>query len=313
MSGFDYTVKGSDKGLTYIFRDEANKYNGFDESKVDWQKVMTVFDKIQAEKQKSGGSIFTGSQDKTSAGYGSSYVIKENDKIELTEAELKEIYTAMGVDVSKGKKPDAEETDPNTPEGMRTTAQSGVYYDPKTKKHYKNDSSGKPVEMKPVQDGAVITQVNEDGSHFERCKYENGNYSVDLFDKDGKIKSYVYYDSNKKKISETIYNDKGQKIFERDYETGRYSRFHYHPNGKLKTEDVYNNSNKKWVKTTNLDANGNFVNGKSPKETWVYKKLSNGKEICVITDRKTKAVHYETYDDSTGKWVNCTVKGTISP
>ena len=46
--GFDYTVSGNDKGLTYIFWEQAKKQAGFDGTKkIDWNAVMNVFDQIQ--------------------------------------------------------------------------------------------------------------------------------------------------------------------------------------------------------------------------------------------------------------------------
>ena len=50
--GFEYTVNSNDKGLSYIFLDQAKKLEGFDENKkIDWNQVMNVFDEIQKEKK----------------------------------------------------------------------------------------------------------------------------------------------------------------------------------------------------------------------------------------------------------------------
>ena len=58
--GFDYTVSGKDKGLTYIFLEQAKKQAGFDSSKrIDWNSVMTVFDEIQQEESRKASSCST--------------------------------------------------------------------------------------------------------------------------------------------------------------------------------------------------------------------------------------------------------------
>lgn len=102
--GFEYTVNGNDKGLSYIFLEQAKKLDGFDESKqIDWNQVMNVFDEIQQEKQAEQGSLFEGDMDKTKKGYGNSYKIKKDDKIVLTDAQLNKIYKAMGVDLNKSQ------------------------------------------------------------------------------------------------------------------------------------------------------------------------------------------------------------------
>ena len=103
MGDFEYNVQKSDKGLSYIFLEQAKK-SGYDTSKnIDWNKVMSVFDKIQTDKQKSGDKLYSGGNDKTSAGYKTSYIINEGDKIQLSEGEMNEIYQAMGFDVSNKK------------------------------------------------------------------------------------------------------------------------------------------------------------------------------------------------------------------
>lgn len=68
--GFDYTISGKEQGLTYIFLEQAKKQAGFDANqKIDWTKVMSVFDEIQKEEQAEGQSLFHGGTDKTRAGW----------------------------------------------------------------------------------------------------------------------------------------------------------------------------------------------------------------------------------------------------
>lgn len=100
--GFEYTVNSNDKGLTYIFLEQAKKQQGFDASKkIDWNKVLTVFDQIQKEEEAEGQKLFSGGTDKTRSGWGKSYIIKAGDKINLSDEQLNKIYGAMGLDLSK--------------------------------------------------------------------------------------------------------------------------------------------------------------------------------------------------------------------
>ncbi len=100
--GFEYTVNSNDKGLTYIFLEQAKKQQGFDASKkIDWNKVFTVFDQIQKEEEAEGQKLFSGGTDKTRSGWGKSYIIKAGDKINLSDEQLNKIYGAMGLDLSK--------------------------------------------------------------------------------------------------------------------------------------------------------------------------------------------------------------------
>ncbi len=97
MADFNYEVKKGDLGLTYIFLDKAKDlgYQG-DKKKVNWNAVMSIFDKIQQEEKTQGEQLYSGGNDKTKAGWGKSYVIKAGDKISLSESQLDEIYEAMG-------------------------------------------------------------------------------------------------------------------------------------------------------------------------------------------------------------------------
>lgn len=100
--GFEYTVKENDRGLSYIFLEQAKKQAGFDASKkIDWNKVCTVFDEIQKEKTEKGDSrLFFGGTDKTEKGYGSSYQIRAGQKISLSDDQMNKIYGAMGLNLS---------------------------------------------------------------------------------------------------------------------------------------------------------------------------------------------------------------------
>ena len=97
MADFNYEVKKGDLGLTYIFLNKAKDlgYQG-DKKKVKWNEVMSIFDKIQQEEIAEREQLYSGGNDKTKAGWGNSYVIKEGDRISLSESQLAEIYKAMG-------------------------------------------------------------------------------------------------------------------------------------------------------------------------------------------------------------------------
>ena len=114
--GFDYTVSGKDKGLTYIFLEQAKKQAGFDSSKrIDWNSVMTVFDEIQQEERQEGQQLFHGGTDKTRAGWRTSYIIKEGDKISLSENQMNRIYEAMGVELRGAAQPTPPAPNQNPP------------------------------------------------------------------------------------------------------------------------------------------------------------------------------------------------------
>ena len=314
MADFEYTVKSTDRGLTYIFLEEAKKYKDFDATKsIDWNSVMAVFDEIQTEKQQSNSSLFSGGTDKTRSGWGSSYAIHENDKIELTEAQVNKIYQAMGVDVSKGKKTDTPADNsggnpaqdpakkpaqtPGVPTGMHATDRDGVFYDEETKKHYQRDDAGNVVEIKPVNNNAKITQYNQDGSHYEREYIEGGGYILYLVDTNGKNKEKTSYGSDGKRQWELRYDDKGNIVRELYYKDGKLNKI---------VNNEYNDKNQK-VKSRRYDGSGKFkseeryeyhTNGKT-KTKKVFG--SNGK-LSYINKYHTngKQSTYQKYKD--GKW-----------
>lgn len=126
MADFNYTVKKGDLGLTYLFRDKAKElgYEG-DANKVNWQKVMSIFDQIQEEEKAEGETLFSGGNDKTRAGWGKSYVIKTGDVINLTKAQLDKIYTAMGFKKIENAGGSASAGDPNGAAGAGSANGAG--------------------------------------------------------------------------------------------------------------------------------------------------------------------------------------------
>lgn len=109
MSDFNHKVGKGEKGLSYIFLEQA-KAQGFEGKDVDWTKVMSVFDEIQTEEKAQNQSLFSGGTDKTKAGWGKSYKIKAGDKIELNETQMNRIYEAMGFNKTEKPAAKAEKT-----------------------------------------------------------------------------------------------------------------------------------------------------------------------------------------------------------
>lgn len=97
MADFTYTVRDGDRGLSQIFLKKAKEagYEG-DASKINWQRVLSVFDEVQAEEKAEGEQLYSGGNDKTCAGWKTSYIVKIGDVINLTRAQIDKIYTAMG-------------------------------------------------------------------------------------------------------------------------------------------------------------------------------------------------------------------------
>ena len=97
MADFTYTVRDGDRGLSQIFLKKAKEagYEG-DASKINWQRVLSVFDEVQAEEKAEGEQLYSGGNDKTRAGWKTSYIVKIGDVINLTRAQIDKIYTAMG-------------------------------------------------------------------------------------------------------------------------------------------------------------------------------------------------------------------------
>ncbi len=228
--GFEYTVNANDKGLTYIFLDQAKKLDGFDESKqIDWTQVMTVFDEIQQEKKAEQASLFEGESDKTVKGYGTSYKIKKDDKIELTDAQLNKIYEAMGVDLNKAHRTTSA-TDPNLPQkgenlskktssldnlekASRGDVQDGEILVGNRIYNYVNgvvvlsrDTDSKTSRMILRDNNGNVTEFND----YENDK--NGNpVKMYIYDKNGNIKEYreFVHDSNGRTLKTIFRNPDG--------------------------------------------------------------------------------------------------------
>ena len=219
--GFEYTVNSNDKGLSYIFLDQAKKLEGFDENKeIDWNQVMNVFDEIQKEKEADNESLFSGGTDKTKKGWGTSYTIKKDDKIQLTDGQLNKIYEAMGVDLKKAKRtPEAKVTPPTKD---TKPPKKGEDYSNRTAELTDLEKAGKKdiadgtteIDGKTVnyKDGYVTSVIdkkaktsrfilrNDDGSvkEFNDNENDENGFPVKMFiyDKDGKLTEVREFEGN---------------------------------------------------------------------------------------------------------------------
>lgn len=213
MGDFEYSVKKGDKGLSYIILDEAKK-NGFDTNKdIDWNKVMSVFDKIQAEKQKNNEKLYSGGNDKTNAGYKTSYLIDEGDHIKLSEEQMNEIYQAMGLDVSKKKGtdlskkvmlPPEEETqqlfaNPNSEKKLKNG--NIIKFDIKGRKDEVRDSNNKLIRKYYYPDSAT-PNLNQNYSYIN-YEYDSNNRKTRAI--------YIDINGNVVKYSDFVYDQNGKE------------------------------------------------------------------------------------------------------
>ena len=185
---FEYTVSNKDRGLTYIFLEQAKKQEGFDSSKkIDWNKVMSVFDEIQKEEKAEGQKLFSGGTDKTRAGWGSSYMIKAGDKISLSDEQMNKIYGAMGLTINKTKtpptSPEIPKQDQNPPAADKTPPQTST--PPSAGEDLrKNKLSLLNPLLLQHKEYADQTVLNKDGTSYT---YNADGYVKSVQDKDGNI------------------------------------------------------------------------------------------------------------------------------
>lgn len=179
---------------------------------------------------------------------------------------------SKGADNKKGSEP--VKNNNNEPKNLRKTYKEGVYYDEKTKTHYKKEN-GKWVEVKGYYDDSKVKQYNKDGSWIETSPWG-----------DGSAKSWCR--ANGTKIKEELYDNAGKRwgLLEYDNDGNRAKYIRYtngkadyaatdYPNGKVKAKTYY----EKGKTTTNYyNQNGTktkrIEKGKGYTQTWIYQ---NGK------------------------------------
>lgn len=183
----------------------------------------------------------------------------------------------------------------NEPKNLRNTYKEGVYYDEKTKTHYKKENN-KWVEVKGEY-GKVI-QYNKDGSWIE--KDSNGNKT--WCRADGTIIKEEQYNKENGKLSLLReYDKQGHRTKSLYYENGKiYYAANYYPNGNLKLATVFE---KDYTATESHDKNGvrtkRVEKYKDRTRTWVYQ---NGKRLKYI-NKTSIGVETQLFDPKSGKHI----------
>lgn len=204
---------------------------------------------------------------------------------------------SKGADNKKGSAP--VKNNNNEPKNLRKTYKEGVYYDEKTKTHYKKENN-KWVEVKGYYDDSKVKQYNKDGSWIETSPWGDGS-------------AKIWCRANETKIKEELYDNAGKRWglleYDNDGNRAKYIRYTngkadyaatYYPNGKVKAETYY----EKGKTTTNYyNQNGTITKkvekGKSYTKTGVYQ---NGK-ILKYTYKNTNGVETQLFDPKSGKIV----------
>lgn len=200
---------------------------------------------------------------------------------------------SKGADNKKGSAP--VKNNNNEPKNLRNTYKEGVYYDEKTKTHYKKENN-KWVEVEGEY-GKVI-QYNKDGSWIEKNEYGAKTWCR----ADGTIIKEEQYNKENGKLSLLReYDKQGHRTKSLYYENGKiYYAANYYPNGNLKLATVFE---KDCTTTESYDKNGNTTKRvkkyKNRTRTWVYQ---NGKTLKIIY-KDSSGVQTQLYDPKSGKQI----------
>ncbi len=197
---------------------------------------------------------------------------------------------SKGADNKKGSEP--VKNNNNEPKNLRKTYKEGVYYDEKTKTHYKKEN-GKWVEVEGEY--GKITQYNKDGSWIEKnsdgkktwCRADGTRIKEEVYNEDGKLSWLREYD---KQDHETKFLS---------YENGKiYYAANYYPNGRIKLDTYFE---KDHTATESYDQNGvttkRVEKYKDRTRTWVYQ---NGKKLKFIY-KDSSGVQTQLFDPKSGK------------
>lgn len=200
---------------------------------------------------------------------------------------------SKGADNKKGSAP--VKNNNNEPKNLRKTYKEGVYYDEKTKTHYKKENN-KWVEVKGWY--GKITQYNKDGSWIEKGSYNNKTWCR----ADGSvIKEEIYNKENGKLSCLREYDKQGHRTKSLYYENGKiYYAANYYPNGNLKLATVFE---KDCTTTESYDQNGvttkRVEKYKDRTRTWIYQ---NGKKLKYI-NKTSEGVETQLFDPKSGKHI----------
>lgn len=197
---------------------------------------------------------------------------------------------SKGADNKKGSAP--VKNNNNEPKNLRKTYKEGVYYDEKTKTHYKKENN-KWVEVKGEY-GKVI-QYNKDGSWIE--KDSDGDKA--WCRADGTIIKYEFYDNDGKLYCLKEYDKQGRTAKRLEYENGKiYNATNYYPNGRIKLDTYFK---KDHTATESYDQNGvttkRVEKYKDRTRTWIYQ---NGKKLKYI-NKTSSGVQTQLFDPKSGK------------
>ena len=218
---------------------------------------------------------------------------------------------SKGADNKKGSEP--VKNNNNEPKNLRKTYKEGVYYDEKTKTHYKKENN-KWVEVEGNY--GKITQYNKDGSWIEKnsdgnktwCRADGTRIKEEIYDENGKLSCLREYDKQDHR-TKSLYYKNGKINFAANY----------YPNGNLKlatswendhttTESYDQNGSRKRVEkykdhttTESYDQNGvrtkRVEKYKDRTRTWIYQ---NGKKLKFIY-KDSSGVQTQLFDPKSGK------------
>lgn len=201
--------------------------------------------------------------------------------------------TSKGADNKKGSEP--VKNNNNEPKNLRKTYKEGVYYDEKTKTHYKKENN-KWVEVKGEY--GKITQYNKDGSWIEKdsdgdktwCRADGTIIKEEIYNKEnGKLSCLREYDKQDR-ITKSLLYENGKITF----------AVNYYPNGNPKLVTSWE---KDYTATESHDKNGvttkRVEKYKDRTRTWVYQ---NGKKLKYIS-KTSKGVQTQLFDPKSGKHI----------
>lgn len=200
---------------------------------------------------------------------------------------------SKGADNKKGSEP--VKNNNNEPKNLRKTYKEGVYYDEKTKTHYKKEN-GKWVEVEGKY--GKITQYNKNGSWIETTPTDYGSIKTWCRADGTRIKEETYYEDGKLYCLRE-YDKQDHHTKSLSYENGKIVfAANYYPNGNTKLATIWE---KDHTSTVSYDQNGvrtKLVEKyKNRTRTWVYQ---NGKKLK-YTNKNSKGVEIQLFDPKSGK------------
>ena len=261
------------KGITHALKDMVDKLveqkkAELTDGKITAQEWNAVLDKLVElqENRKAAGkaSIFSGSTDKTQAGWHNSFVVHPDQEITFTAEETAEIYEAMGVVIKGGSAP----VDPNNPVDPNASADPA---DPPA--NPEETPNGSPTPAGQLPEGVTET-AGED---------QNGIDCMIWKDQDGReIKRIYNNDDAETKYSVTVeYGENGKKTKETETQMGND-----------KTDIIrYYNEDGKISKVEDYADDGTTINST---KTYEYNEDGSYKETISGADEKPdKVIEYD--------------------